>query len=123
MRRVKRGGLYDTARNEFRPLGLSTRVINALVASGISSIHELHALSESELEQVRGIGPTAIGHLRPFLCRQTASFDVNPTLLSVKFADAKLGEIDKWALQQKGVVSRAEAIRRLVELALKRDGE
>ena len=111
--------VYDAARREFRQLAINVRVINALVAGGVSSINDLHALSESELEQLPGIGPKTVKTLKAYLRRQSFSLSGNEHhLMSVKFGTDALSEIDKWALQQKGVVSRAEAIRRLVELAL-----
>ena len=113
--------VYDAARREFRQLAINVRVINALVAGGISSINDLHALSESELEQLPGIGPKTVKVLKTYLRRQSFSLSGNDNhLMSVKFGTDALAEIDKWALQQKGVVSRAEAIRRLVEMGLTR---
>jgi hypothetical protein len=108
----------DAARKEFRPLALGARVINALVAGGILSINDLYTLSVGEIEQVPGIGPKTVEALKAYLRGQRFPMDRSAHLMSIKFPESALAAIDQWALQQKGVVSRAEAIRRLVELGL-----
>lgn len=115
--------VYETARNDLLRLKLNIRAINALIAGGVYSVNDLHALNESQLEQISGIGPKAVLALKQYLRKQHSDLtDANSRLLSVRFADGALAAIDKWALQQKGVLSRAEAVRRLVEIALEDPG-
>ena len=112
---------YESARRELRQAGISERAVNALVAGGIYTINGLQGLSESELTQIPGVGPITVRQLRGYLRKQKTSLTGDAPLISVKFAEEILTEIDKWAFRQKGVVSRAEAVRRLVELGLAHD--
>jgi hypothetical protein len=112
--------LFEAARQQFAPLGIGPRAIKALVAGGVFSTTDLGALSESDLRNLSGIGPLTIKQLHSYLRKDDPALGDNAPLLSVKFAHQMLTEIDKWALEQKGVVSRAEAIRRLVRAGLSR---
>ena len=111
--------VYETARTEFQQLGIGLRRINALVAAGIRNLNDLRAISESELAQIPGIGPLAVKDLKKYLSKHNSYMNENDSrLMSVTFADEILDAIDKWALEQKGVASRADAVRRLVEFGL-----
>lgn len=113
-------GIYDAARKQFGPLGIGPRAAKALVAGGIFTIADLNALAQSDLERLPGIGALTVRQLRPYLRRENLPDAEHAALLSVKFAQDVLLEIDRWALAQKDPVSRAEAIRRLVKAGLSR---
>ena len=112
--------LFEAARQEFGALGLKPRAIKALVAAGVFTLADLHALNENDLQNVPGIGPLTVRQLRAHTRKEDPASEGSAFLLSIKFAHATLTEIDKWTLGQKGVVSRAEAIRRLVKAGLSR---
>ena len=109
-----------TAESEFRPLGISTRAINALAANGVYTRRELGRVTERDLSRMPGIGPAALKLLRPYLLQEGPSVElhVRPRVVSVEFPAKSLTMIDAWAVEQ-AAPSRAEALRRLVKLGLK----
>jgi hypothetical protein len=111
---------FQVAREEFRRLGFGPRVINALIVRKIYSVRDLERVSEEDLAQLPGIGPGALQTVRPYLRKTNRVTEDRRAALAVKFDMKLLREIDTWAVKQTGVVSRAEAVRRLVEMALTR---
>lgn len=110
---------FDIAKSEFRPLGFSTRTINALVVHGISTLRDLGAVSEREVSRMSGIGPGALQQLRIYLRKPDPTLELHTRSKAVAtIFDAKsLTAIDAWAVDQ-DIPSRAEAVRRLVDLGL-----
>jgi hypothetical protein len=111
---------FQVAREEFRRLGFGPRIINALIVRKIYTVRDLERVSEDDLAQLPGIGPGALQTVRPYLRKTNRVLDDKRAALAVKFDMKLLREIDTWAVKQTGVVSRAEAVRRLVEMALTR---
>jgi hypothetical protein len=111
---------YATAEAEFRPLGLSTRTINALVGADIYTLHELRMLTERDLSVMPGIGPKAFNQLRIYVRKHGPTIEIHkrPRIVAAQFDPKSLTAIDAWALEQEGITSRPEAIRRLVERGL-----
>ncbi|MBU6444962.1 MAG: hypothetical protein KGR48_13735 [Alphaproteobacteria bacterium] len=109
------------AKSAFVPLGISVRAIIALFAAGIHSRRQLHALSEQELSQIRGIGTKTVRLLRQHLRQEVTTSLVprRPQCVRVLFAQDELKAIDQWISRQQGRVSRTYAIRRLVNLGLR----
>ena len=108
------------AESEFRPLGLNTRTIYALVKHGVYTLRDLTALTEREVSRMAGIGEKARSILAIYLRKEGPSVEIHNRRKSVStiFEPAELTSIDAWALDN-AAISRAEAIRRLVELGLK----
>jgi hypothetical protein len=115
--------LFEAALKEFGPLGIGPRATKALVAGGIFTIADLHVLTAGDLAGLPGIGPLTVKQLGAYLRKEDSATGDNAALLSVRFSEKMMVEVDKWALEQKGVVSRAEAIRRLVKAGLARAKE
>ena len=110
------------AKSVFAPLGISVRAIIALFAAGIHSPRQLHALSEQDLSQIRGIGAKTVRLLRQHLRQETTPNVIprRPQCVRVLFAQDELKAIDQWISHQHGRISRTYAIRRLVNLGLRR---
>ena len=111
--------IFGAALAEFQPLGISIRTIKALADGNICTVSALAELTADDLAKMRGMGPSGIRCLRKYLRPDGAMSRLQGShLISVRFDPASLTGIDAWALGQKGVVSRAEAIRQLVAQAL-----
>jgi hypothetical protein len=111
---------YRTAEKEFRPLGLDSRTINALAARGINSLRDLAFLTERDISVIPGIGPKAFSQLKIYVQMKAPVLEIHdrPKVVSTIFDARSLIAIDSWAHENKSS-SRADAIRRLVELGLK----
>lgn len=102
-------------KSDFRKLGLDPRVVNALAAQGIVTLHDLAHVTERQLATFRGIGPNTRRLLKDYLKKERA----DKTGLSLVLPAEHLGAIDAWRLAHEGgALSRAEAIHRLVEIGL-----
>ena len=113
---------HRLAEAEFRPLGLSSRAINALWLQDICTLAEVGKLTEWDLSVMPGIGPKAISQLRVYLRRPGPAMEIHdrPRIVSISFEPDVLTAIDAWALDNGVNGSRAEAVRRLVGLSLAR---
>ena len=56
------------------PAGLSNPARRALIAAGCTRLEEIARLSEKEILQLHGVGPSAIKVLRPALAAQGLTF-------------------------------------------------
>lgn len=112
---------YKLAKSEFQPLGISSRSLNALVARNICSRMDLAQFTEDEIARIPGIGASSLGKLKPYLRKavlpETGLHDL-PRGVTVQFQPATIQAIEIWAKEQRDVTSRAEAVRRLVEIGL-----
>jgi hypothetical protein len=86
----------------------------------ISTLRDLGAVSEREVSRMSGIGPGALQQLRIYLRKPGPTLELHTRSKAVAtIFDAKsLTAIDAWAVDQ-DIPSRAEAVRRLVELGLR----
>lgn len=112
----------DLAEAEFRPLGLDSRAINALWARDICTLRDLSKLTEWDISVIPGIGTKTKGQLRIYLRSTDApaqEIHTRSRIVATRFEPDMLTEIDSWILEQGGHLARAEAVRRLVALALK----
>lgn len=112
---------YKLARSEFQPLGISSRSLNALVARNICSRIDLAQFTEDEIARIPGIGAASLAKLKPYLRKEmlsdTGLHDM-PRGVTVQFQPATINAIETWAKDQQDITSRAEAVRRLVDLGL-----
>ena len=90
------------------------------MSRGIYSLRDLSKITERELARMPGIGSQAINRLKLYLRKEepTVKIYALPRALTIIFKPSALTAIDAWASSQEGVSSRAEAIRRLVEIGL-----
>jgi hypothetical protein len=111
------------AEREFRPLGLNTRTINALWCRDICTLQELSKLTEREVSLIPGIGAKGRSQLSLYIRKNGPAQEVHDRrrVVSVIFEPNALTAIDSWALENGPIKGRAEAIRRLVDLALGKD--
>ena len=109
------------ARGDFRKLGLDIRVVNALAAQGVVVLEDLTHITEREFASFRGIGPSTRKQLRDYLKKDDAPAPEGSPI-SVAFSTEFLRSVDDWCLAQtERIVSRSDAIRRLVEMGLARE--
>jgi hypothetical protein len=102
-------------KSDFRKLGLDIRVVNALAAQGIFALEDLAPITESELASFRGIGPGTCKLLRDYLKKGSGQEDAISLALPPDFIKA----IDAWCVAHNNCfTSRAETIRRLLEIGL-----
>jgi DNA-directed RNA polymerase alpha subunit len=59
--------VYQSAHDEFHPLGVSKRTINALINQRIFTLNDLLQLSEAEAAKLPGIGKAAFDEIRIYL--------------------------------------------------------
>lgn len=103
---------------DFRKLGLDVRVVNALVAQGISTLEDLAQFTDRDFAGLRGVGPGTCKILRDYLRKADQPHDQTPAISLVLPADV-LTAIDHWCLAQQGSVpSRTDAIHSLVKIGL-----
>jgi hypothetical protein len=117
---------YKLARSEFQPLGISSRSLNALVARNICSRIDLARFTEDEIARIPGIGAASLAKLKPYLRKELlpeAGPSEVPRGVTVQFQPASINAIESWAKDQEGITSRAEAVRRLVELGLRSESK
>jgi hypothetical protein len=117
---------YKLARSEFQPLGISSRSLNALVSRNICTRNDLGQFTEHEIARIPGIGAASLAKLRAYLRKELpseAGLDEAPRGVTVQFQPASIQAIESWAKDQEGITSRAEAVRRLVDLGLKSDSK
>jgi hypothetical protein len=110
----------ESAENEFRAQGFSSRAINLLIARDIYSLRELANLTIRDLMIMPGVGPKTLDELKPYVqgAPQTTVVHNRPLSVTLVFDAACLTAIDAWGMER-GMTSRAGAIRGLVELGLK----
>jgi hypothetical protein len=107
-------------RNDFRKLGLDIRVVNALAAQGVVALEDLAHLTDREFATFRGIGPSTRKLLQDYLKKEDAPA-AEPAAVHVALPAEFLRAVDDWCLaQSERMVSRADAIRHLTEMALAR---
>jgi hypothetical protein len=112
--RAKTSGARPEAKSDFRKLGLDVRVVNALAAQGIVSLHDLAHVTERDLASFRGIGPSTRDFLKDYLKKERASEGI-----SLVLPTEYLSAIDEWRLTHQGdAPTRAQAIHKLVEIGL-----
>jgi hypothetical protein len=110
------------ARSDFRKLGLDIRVVNALAAQGVVALEDLTHITEREFASFRGIGPSTRKLLGDYLKKDNAPALEGGGPVSVAFSTEFLRAVDDWCLAQtERIVSRSDAIRRLVEMGLARE--
>jgi hypothetical protein len=111
---------FRTAEAAFRPLGCSSRMINALCRQGIYNLADLSRVTEWELARWPGIGPASLSQLKIYLRTVGPSVELHrrPKTATVQFQPEVLTAIDAWAIEHEGIDSRAAAVRRLVEMSL-----
>jgi hypothetical protein len=110
------------ARSDFRKLGLDIRVVNALAAQGVVMLEDLTHITEREFASFRGIGPSTRKLLGDYLKKDNAPGSEPGSPVSVAFSTEFLRAVDDWCLAQtERIVSRSDAIRRLVEMGLARE--
>ena len=110
------------ARSDFRKLGLDIRVVNALAAQGVVALEDLTHITEREFASFRGIGPSTRKLLGDYLKKDDAPTPEPGSAVSVAFPTEFLRAVDDWCLAQtERIVSRSDAIRRLVEMGLARE--
>lgn len=110
------------ARGDFRKLGLDIRVVNALAAQGVVVLEDLTHITEREFASFRGIGPSTRKLLGDYLKKDNAPGSEPGSPVSVAFSTEFLRAVDDWCLAQtERIVSRSDAIRRLVEMGLARE--
>lgn len=108
-------------RSDFRKLGLDIRVVNALAAQGVVSLEDLTHLTDREFASFRGIGPGTRKLLQDYLKKENHPASESPPI-AVSFSAEFLRAVDEWCMaQSERIVSRAEAIRLLVEMGLARE--
>jgi hypothetical protein len=112
---------YRAAVSEFRALGITTRAINVLFRSGISSLSDVENLSEQDLARLSGIGPQTIARLKANFRDSDASCATQeaPEPISVQFGPEILTAIDDWS-KAKGL-TRSQAVLSLVEQAFNKE--
>jgi hypothetical protein len=109
-------------RSDFRKLGLDIRVVNALAAQGVVVLEDLAHITEREFASFRGIGPSTRKLLRDYLKKDNPPTPEGGSPISVAFPTEFLRAVDDWCLaQSERIVSRSDAIRRLVEMGLARE--
>ena len=109
-------------RSDFRKLGLDIRVVNALAAQGVVVLEDLTHITEREFASFRGIGPSTRKLLQDYLKKDDAPAPEPGNPVSVAFPTEFLRAVDDWCLAQtERIVSRSDAIRRLVEMGLARE--
>jgi hypothetical protein len=107
------------ARSDFRKLGLDIRVVNALATQGVVALEDLTHITEREFASFRGIGPSTRKLLGDYLKKDDAPTPEGGSAVSVAFPTEFLRAVDDWCLAQtERIVSRSDAIRRLVEMGL-----
>jgi hypothetical protein len=112
---------FKLAKSEFQPLGISTRSLNALVSRNICSRMDLAQFTEDEIGRIPGIGAASLAKLKPYLRKELppeAGLHDAPRGVTVQFQPATINAIETWAKDQQDITSRAEAVRRLVDLGL-----
>lgn len=103
-------------RNDFRKFGLDPRVVNALAAQGIFVLEDLAPVTEKDLAHFRGIGPSTRKLLKDYLKKEGADAEI---AISLVLSPEVVKAVDAWCVaNSKNITSRAETIRRLVEIAL-----
>jgi hypothetical protein len=112
---------YRNAEREFRPLGFTTRTINALCNAGIYTLQDLGRLTERDVARFSGLGPASISQLRIYLSQQGPSSEIHTRerTISVRLFPDTLTALDAWACENGGKISYADTIRRLIEIGLK----
>ena len=113
-------GPRKRAEAEFRPLGLSTRIINLLCLNGIFTVGDLRRLTERQVSQISGLGPSRLAKLRPFLRKGgPPDLPATPKFVRAQFQPRLLRRVDAWAAENlEPGKPRSEAIRQLVEHGL-----
>jgi hypothetical protein len=107
------------ARSDFRKLGLDIRVVNALATQGVVVLEDLTHITEREFASFRGIGPSTRKLLGDYLKKDDPPTPEPGSAVSVAFPTEFLRAVDNWCLAQtERIVSRSDAIRRLVEMGL-----
>jgi hypothetical protein len=95
--------------------------VNALAAQGVVVLEDLTHITEREFASFRGIGPSTRKLLRDYLKKDDAPAPEGSPI-SVAFSTEFLRSVDDWCLAQtERIVSRSDAIRRLVEMGLARE--
>ena len=113
---------YKLAKAEFQPLGISSRSLNALISRNICSRIDLAQFTEDEIGRIPGIGAASLAKLKPYLRKELPSEAGHNEVargVTVQFQPASINAIESWAKDQEGITSRAEAVRRLVDLGLR----
>jgi hypothetical protein len=105
---------------EFRALGLRSVVINRLLGHKIRSLKELSKLTEADLRRLPGISETTIKQLRLYLHPDAGTDDPDRDVFvaTMIFAPSLVEAVDSWVAQNFERVSRADAIRTLIQLGL-----
>jgi hypothetical protein len=112
--------VYRSTHDEFRPLGLNTRTINALIDQQVFTLQDLAQLTEREVARFPSIGIAALKQLSAYLRQEGPSVAIHdrPRVVSIEFPPGLLTAIDVWTVCQPNIQSRAAAVRRLVEMGL-----
>jgi hypothetical protein len=103
-------------KNDFRKLGLDGRVVNALAAQGIFALEDLAQLTARQLASFPGVGPSSAKRLGDYLGGENPA---QAGAIALTLSPASVKTVDDWRRRKSGsIVSRAEAIQRLLEMGL-----
>lgn len=111
----------SAAYHNFQLLGIERRTARALIKNDVLTVLDLTNLTEVDLMLMPGIGEKSLPMLMKYVrkCDPGIRRRNKPTTISATFPADVFLEIDRWR-EKYQASTRADAVRRLVELGLAR---